>query len=88
MAGFLGMDPESAKALAGKMTTTAETINQAVQTLTGAVDGVQWKGPDAERFKQDWKGGCVPAVRKVADLLRTHATKLNQEAQQQVQTSH
>jgi uncharacterized protein YukE len=88
MAGFLGMDPESGKALAGKMTKTAETITQAVQGLTSAVDGVQWKGPDAERFKQEWRTNGVTAVRKVAELLKAQATKLNKEAQQQVQTSH
>jgi WXG100 family type VII secretion target len=81
------MDPAAAKALAGKMTKTAETINQAVQALTSAVDGVNWKGPDAERFKQDWRGSCAPSVKKVADMLRTHATKLTQEAQQQAQAS-
>ncbi|GIG55816.1 hypothetical protein Lfu02_01880 [Longispora fulva] len=84
---FIGMDPESAKALAAKMSKTAETINQAVAQLTSAVDGVNWKGPDAERFKQEWKSNCVPAVKKVAEVLTSNGAKLNKEADEQVNTS-
>lgn len=86
-AGFVGMDPAQAQALATKMNNAVSAINQQIQALTAAVNGVQWKGSDAERFKQNWSGTCVPSLKKVAETLRTASTNLKKEAAQQLATS-
>ncbi len=88
MAGFTGMDIEGVKQLAQQMRQKSEEIQQISQTLTAALKGAQWVGPDRSQFESDWEGQCVAQLRAVSDRLNDAATRADQNAQQQEQASN
>jgi uncharacterized protein YukE len=88
MAGFTGMDIEAVKGLSNQMKQKADEIRQIQGQLTSALNGAQWVGPDRERFKSEWDGQCVQALRKVSETLEQAGEAANQNAQQQQQASN
>lgn len=82
-----GMDIEQVRQLANQLGQKAEQIDHIVQEVTSRLGGTDWKGPDAERFRNDWQGTLSSQLRKVAQTLRDTQTRATQNAAQQEQTS-
>jgi uncharacterized protein YukE len=85
---FKGMDPEQARDVAKDVTQAGEKIKQAFSDLDGTVQGIEWKGPDAEAFKDDWRSFESSEVSNVADLFKSHGDTLSDQADEQDQTSN
>lgn len=73
MSGMMGGDLGQLDVL--KKTFTEQVA--AVDALRGAIDGTlgstQWTGPAAERFRGDWNGSFVPALRRLQEALTENA---------------
>jgi uncharacterized protein YukE len=82
---IIGMDIDGVRNLAGQMDNTAAQIEQLMGALNGALDGIEWIGPDRERFVSDWHGTFVPQLTTVANSLRdtANAARINADEQEQ-----
>ena len=52
----LGADVEQLDQLSRKFDQEAQQIAQATQQISSQVNSTWWKGPDADRFKNEWEG--------------------------------
>lgn len=80
---FSGMDIGQIRALAVRMRSEASTIDAAIQRLTGRLTGVEWRGPDRERFIDEWQSRHVAALRRVVDGLESAAAQATEYANRQ-----
>ncbi|MEZ2372548.1 MULTISPECIES: WXG100 family type VII secretion target [Arthrobacter] len=83
-----GADVQQLRALGKKLEAGAQTIDEQRNQLTSALNGVQWMGPDADKFKNEWQSQHVPALNKVAEALRTAGKNAAKNAQEQETASH
>src|SRR5262245_57881663 len=83
----LGADVEQLDSLARKFDQEAQTIAQATSQISSQVNSTWWKGPDADKFKNEWEGQFASQLRKIAEALRQVGTVVRKQAQQQRQTS-
>ncbi len=84
--GWVGADVAALRQAAAKFRTAAGEIDAAVGDLSPAVRDVWWKGEDADKFRDQW-GQNVTDLRTVTDSLRATADRLDQQANQQEETS-
>ncbi len=82
-----GQDIEQVQALAKQLTAKASDIEGVISQLSSAVNGVQWMGPDAERFKSDWSGTHVPQLKQVVSALQSASQAASRNAQEQQRAS-
>lgn len=88
MAGFYGMDIEQVRQLANQLGQKAQTIDEVISTITNQLGSTDWKGPDADQFRNDWNGTLTTQLRNVAQALRDAQQRANKNAQEQEQTSN
>ena len=84
---MLGMDVDGVRTFANQLNSKADEIESIVNTLTGALDHVQWLGNDAHNFRNEWSSTHRVQLQNVAHALRDAATVANHNASQQEQTS-
>ena len=65
-----GADVDQLRQLGNKLKAGAETIEQQRSQMKGALDGTDWKGPDADKFRGEWDSQHASSLKKVADALR------------------
>ncbi|MCU1498141.1 MAG: hypothetical protein JWM47_2094 [Acidimicrobiales bacterium] len=85
---FTGMDIGQVRSLSQQMKSKADEIESIMSTLTSALSGAQWVGPDRQKFEGEWTQQYCTALRNVAEGLRTAATTADQNATQQEQASN
>ena len=83
-----GLDIQQVRQLSTQLNQKAGDIDSILTSLTTALNGTQWEGPDATQFRNDWTGQHTSALRQVAQALRDAASKAQQNAAQQEQTSN
>lgn len=88
MPGYLGMDTDAIRNLAGQLNSKAGEIDQIANLLTSTLNNARWDGPDATRFRGDWTGTHHPQLSAVAQALREAATAANNNAIQQENASN
>ena len=49
-----GMDDDAVRTMGNQMKTKGDEIKQIVIQIGSLVEGAQWMGPDADKFKGDW----------------------------------
>ncbi|WP_150117044.1 hypothetical protein [Arthrobacter sp. ERGS1:01] len=87
MAGMLGNNPADMADLANKLAQAVDQINQITSTLDSKAHGVQWEGPDANRFKSsDWPSH-KSALSRVAQELDQVKNTVNRQRQEQISAS-
>ncbi len=69
----------------GKGADALEFSAKALHSLIGS--GTQWRGPDAERFRNEWTGMSSRAIAAAVASLRQAADELRRNADQQEQAS-
>lgn len=83
-----GSDITALRALATQFESCAERLNTLQRLLTYQLNGpMSWRGPDAERFRQEWNGREVPRISATASALSTAADALRRNADEQEQAS-
>jgi len=83
-----GLDVQQVRQLSSQLNQKAGDIDSILSTLTGALNGTQWEGPDATQFRNDWSGQYTSSLKQVAQALRDAAQKATQNANAQEQTSN
>lgn len=82
-----GMNVEEVRRMAGQLHEAAEEITRIEQELTSGLEGVDWTGPDAERFRGQWSGEMVPALQQIMSAVSDLGDSADRNASQQETTS-
>ncbi|WP_106507195.1 WXG100 family type VII secretion target [Brachybacterium timonense] len=82
-----GMNIEEVRRMAGQLRDAADEILRIEQELTSGLEGVDWTGPDADRFRDQWAGEMVPALLQVKDAVNELGESADRNAGQQEATS-
>jgi ABC-type transporter Mla subunit MlaD len=80
---YFGQDIEQVQQLANQLNTKAGEIEHLISQLTATVDSIDWQGPDAERFRSDWKGQHTGQLRAVVSSLQSASQDARRNAQDQ-----
>lgn len=83
-----GLDIQQVRQLSSQLNQKAGDIENILTSLTQALSGTQWEGPDATSFRNDWSGQHTAALRQVIQALRDASAKAQQNANAQEQTSN
>ncbi len=62
-------DPEQLSALKSHFDQEAATIQQLVANLRTQLEGTDWQGPSADRFRTVWHGEFEPVLRRLEQAL-------------------
>lgn len=80
-----GMDTEQAREVSRNMNQQAGQVAGVVSNISAMLASVNWTGPDAEGFVNDWNGSFAPQANGAAQsldeqsaVLRTHADRQDQ----------
>jgi len=84
---MLGMDIAAVRGLATQLAAKADEIEHIASTLSGQLDGTQWLGADADKFRGDWHNTYRAQLHNVAGALHDASTRASQNATQQEQAS-
>ncbi|MGO1353863.1 WXG100 family type VII secretion target [Brachybacterium tyrofermentans] len=60
-----GMDVDEVRRMSGQLREAAAEITKIEQELTSGLEGVDWTGPDADRFRGQWSSEMVPAMQRI-----------------------
>jgi hypothetical protein len=82
-----GADIEQLKTLGTKLQAGSSEIEKQKNTLTRVLEGTDWKGPDADKFRSEWSGQHVTALAKVANALQEAGQQATRNANEQQQAS-
>lgn len=69
MDNMTGMDIAQVRQLSSVIRTKAQDVRSLVDRLTGAIDAVDWKGQDRERFVTEWRNVHASALRGMASSM-------------------
>lgn len=83
-----GLDIQQVRQLSSQMRQQADNIQQTLTTLTGALNGTQWVGPDATQFRNEWSSTHTAALRNVINALQDASQKAARNADAQEQASN
>lgn len=83
MSGFYGGDTEQIRGQSSVCTGGAQRLAELITTLSTTVDAVEWQGPDAESFREQWHSAAEAKARSAADTLERLARELDQHAEEQ-----
>jgi uncharacterized phage infection (PIP) family protein YhgE len=83
-----GADVDQLRELGNKLNTGANEIDSQRNLLNSALENTQWEGPDADRFKEQWRGEHTSRLKQVAEALREAGNKAKRNAEEQSNASH
>lgn len=69
--------------MAASLRAAGQTLDGQRQTLAAGVSGTRWPGPDAERFRGDWKSSHSRSLSAAALFLKQAAEELVRQANEQ-----
>lgn len=78
-----GLDVQQVRQLSSQLNQKANEIQTILSTLTSALDGTQWQGPDATAFRNEWAGTHSSSLRQVIQALHDASQKAAMNATQQ-----
>lgn len=87
MAGFYGADIEQMQQLEAALNQQAEVIQNVITTIRGKVDGTNWVGPDADKFRAEWNGTHTQSLNRVVGEMKQTSALVKKNWLQQQQTS-
>jgi hypothetical protein len=82
-----GADVEQLRTLGSRLQQGADVIESQRSNLTALLDNTQWLGPDADKFKEQWRGEHTTRLNQVAEALKDASNRAKQNADQQFQAS-
>ena len=83
----LGADTEQLHDLARALRGAADRLERSLATLESARRATSWRGPDAERFAQDWAARHAHDARRLSERWRSAADGLARHGGEQEQAS-
>jgi len=82
-----GMDVEDVKSFAKLAKTKSDELETIATRLKGKLDGVDWTGPDAEKFRSEWDSNHAKNLKAISDALEQISKIAAKNALQQEQVS-
>ncbi|CCQ48392.1 putative uncharacterized protein [Pseudarthrobacter siccitolerans] len=83
-----GADVDQLRQLGSKLQEGATLIESQRSSLTSALNSTDWKGPDADKFREQWTGEHTSMLNKVSEALRDASQKAKRNAEEQSNASH
>ncbi|MCW1806298.1 WXG100 family type VII secretion target, partial [Brachybacterium squillarum] len=83
MSTFIGADTEALRAFGATVSRRADEMDGLYAQLRSAIDGTEWTGEDADRFRARWSGSVRAGLEDSAVELRLHARRLLHHAEEQ-----
>jgi uncharacterized protein YukE len=83
MANIWGMDIAQVRELASLLGQKAQEIDTLISTISSKLSSTEWKGPDSEKFRNDWSGTLTTSLKNVAQSLRDTQQRASANAQDQ-----
>ena len=84
---LLGADVEALRNLGTRLNSGSNEIQNQKNQLNSTLNGVDWKGPDAEAFRGQWESDHLPALDRIARALEEAGRQATRNAQQQEDAS-
>lgn len=78
-----GMNVEEVRRMAGQLREAAEEITRIEQELTSGLEGIDWTGPDADRFRGQWSGEMIPALQQIMGAVNELGDSADRNAAEQ-----
>lgn len=82
-----GADVDQLRELGNKLEHGASEIDSQRNRLNTALENTHWEGPDADRFKEQWRGEHTSKLKQISEALRDASNRAKQNADQQTQAS-
>ena len=82
-----GADVAQLKTLGTKLQAGSQEIANQKSLLTKVLAGTDWKGPDAEKFRNEWNGEHVAALTRVSQALQQAGQQATRNAADQESAS-
>ena len=82
---LVGGDAPALFGFANELRRRRSSIEQTTRRLGALVASANWRGPDRERFLQEWNGTHVPALVAIGQDLGEAASRVAYHAQMQEQ---
>lgn len=79
----LGADVDRLDALGGVFSSHAGRLQRTASSLTTAINGADWHGPDVDRFRAAWRTEHSPCLTRLANVLGDLGTALRKQAAEQ-----
>ncbi len=83
MTTMYGADANALEALASRMRGDAAELDRIRVTLRSRLHSSPWRGPNADRFRQEWDGPHTARLVGAANAMRTAAERLARNASEQ-----
>ncbi len=84
---MIGLDPVAMGRLAQRLVEDADLLQETVTTLTSELDTVDWRGPDADAFRETWAAQHAATLRDIAEDLLVKAERVRRERDDQIRAS-
>lgn len=78
-----GMDVENVREFGKLAEKKAQELEDVATKLKGLLSGVNWTGPDADKFRQAWTGTHEKNLKQIAEGLRKVSKSAIANANQQ-----
>ena len=85
--GEFGGDPPAMRALGNKLHDVASRLDKMSQLLGSELANVEWRGQDADRYRNRWVNEFVPALVRIRIDLGTAAGHIHGDATTQERAS-
>lgn len=69
--------------MAVQLREAADEITRIQQELTDGLEGVDWTGPDADRFRGQWSGEMIPALHQIMGAVNDLGDSAERNAAEQ-----
>jgi WXG100 family type VII secretion target len=67
---IIGGDPEQLTALKTAFDRHGASVHELTAMIRSQLDGINWQGPHAERFRSSWRDEFEPVLRRLEEALR------------------
>jgi hypothetical protein len=84
---FYGADVEQLRALATALDRSSADIDSVRSRIDGMIGSSPWRGPDADRFRDEWRERDAADLRRASEALSTQARRARDNARDQEQAS-
>ena len=84
---LLGADSPALRLLASKLEQISGRLSAIEGSVSGRVETMNWRGPDADNFRTNWGSTSAPSMRDAAATLNDAANAIRGDAQRQDQIS-
>lgn len=84
----IGGDVPGMRQLASRMGSVASRLDAMRNRLNGQIESTVWRGPDADRFRDQWRSTYVTALRQMVADLQDAAASMRREADTQERVSN